>query len=564
MSGSMNALERSLVIDRIAVWLGPALYNAHFDDDYCRIFTQVVDASLGALPATSSAPAQLDHLPTRWSTFTAVADAMARRWTSDQRDPEPRTLTWPSRAVSSRVDGLSGSAMRPALDLNRATAAELAALPGLGPTTAARIVARRTAGGAFASIDDLRGIRGLSKADRDKAAVFLTIVAAPSAPALRHPQLGERDRLLDFPALIAVLHASGLAFAGSEPAPNTPSSSAAGRALAELQRLAETCRRAPFWERDRRADISAMRLAAAAALRTDALNDRPQRPAVTGLVRNSGYLPLALGLIERARTQVLVQMFFLTSPGTTSPGDKLIDALTAAVARGVDVRLILDTDLEDDYHGASRVNAESLARLDATGLSYRLDELGTTSHSKVVLVDGDQVLIGSHNWTTPAMYLLDETSLYLESAALAAEQHVRFEQLWRRYDPDPERRDLHFALVAYLRPFERRRLADAGHAGSRTFLDALANVQAVEALAAQTTLQPARLLRLWRLLKLMHAFGFPEATAFALTLTPVDSPSEFRRVARTRTLRLLRALDPLPEPYPRRQIRFDVVEAADA
>jgi PLD-like domain/Helix-hairpin-helix motif len=560
----MNALERTLLIERIAAWLGPALYDARFDDDYCRVFTRVTDASLGAVPESSSTEAQLDHLPTRWATFTAVADAMARRWTADQRDPEPRMLVWPSAAVASRIQGLSGSVMRPALDLNRASAGELAALPGLGPTTAARIVARRAAEGAFASIDDLRGIRGLSKADRDKAAAFLTIVAAAPAAVLRHPQLGEHDGILDFPTLIVVMHASGLLFAGTEPESGAPQLSAAGRALAELQRLAETCRREPFWERDRRADIGAMRLAAAAALRTDALNDRPRRPATVGVVRNSGYLALAVGLIERAQTQVLVQMFFLTSPGTTSPGDKLIDAMTAAVARGVDVRLILDTDLEDDYHGASRVNAESLARLDASGLSYRLDELGTTSHSKVMLVDGDQMLIGSHNWTTSAMYLLDETSLYVESVPLAAEQRARFEQLWRRYDPDPDRRDLHFSLVAYLKPFERRRLADAGYTGSRAFLDALANVRAVDGQAAETTLEPARLRRLWRLLKLMHAFGFPEATAFALTLTPVDSPSEFRRIARKRTLRYLRALDPLPEPYSRRQIRFDVVEAADA
>lgn len=560
----MNNLERALVIERISAWLGPQLYDARFDNDYCRIFTQVTDANLGALPGSSSAAAQLDHLPARWATFTAVADAMARRWAADVRDPERRTIVWPSATVASRIRDFSGSTMRPALDLNRAGVGALAALPGLGPSTAARIVARRTAEGAFASIEELRGIRGLSKADRDKAAPFLEIVAAPPVTALRHPQLSEHDGNLGFPALVEALHASGLMFAGTEPAPDTPPSSAAGRALGELQRLAETSLRDRFWEHDRRADIGALQLAAAAALRTDALNDRPERPATVGVVRNSGYLALATGLIERARTQVQVQMFFMTSPGTASPGDRLIDAMVAAVARGADVRLIIDTDLEDDYHGASRVNAESLARLDASGLSYRLDDLGTTSHSKVMLIDGDQMLIGSHNWTTSAMYLLDETSLYLESAPLAAQQSARFEHLWRRYDPDPDRRDLHFSLVAYLRPFERRRLADAGYAGSRALLDALANAQAVETLAAATTLDPARLLRLWRLLKLMHAFGFPEATAFALTLTPVDSPSEFRRIARARTLRHLRALDPLPEPYSRRKIRFDVVEAADA
>jgi hypothetical protein len=64
-------------------------------------------------------------------------------------------------------------------------------------------------------------------------------------------------------------------------------------------------------------------------------------------------------------------------------------------------------------------------------------------------------------------------------------------------------------------------------------------------------------------LTLMHAFGFPEETAFALTLTPVDSPDALRNTPRAETLEHLRKLGPLPDPYARRRIRFDVVEAAD-
>lgn len=50
------------------------------------------------------------------------------------------------------------------LDLNRATAAELEALPGIGPATAAAIVDDRTRHGPFASVDDLDRVPGIGPA----------------------------------------------------------------------------------------------------------------------------------------------------------------------------------------------------------------------------------------------------------------------------------------------------------------------------------------------------------------------------------------------------------------
>jgi competence protein ComEA len=47
------------------------------------------------------------------------------------------------------------------IDVNRASAAELEALPGIGPARAAAIVARRERHGPFASLADLAGAAGL-------------------------------------------------------------------------------------------------------------------------------------------------------------------------------------------------------------------------------------------------------------------------------------------------------------------------------------------------------------------------------------------------------------------
>lgn len=64
--------------------------------------------------------------------------------------------------------GTAGGSAAPAkVDLNTATAAELDALPGVGPATAAKIVADRAANGPFRSVDDLMRVSGIGPAKFD-------------------------------------------------------------------------------------------------------------------------------------------------------------------------------------------------------------------------------------------------------------------------------------------------------------------------------------------------------------------------------------------------------------
>lgn len=61
-----------------------------------------------------------------------------------------------------------GPADTGALNLNTATAEELDALPGVGPVTAAAIIAWRDANGPFASVDQLGEVDGIGPARLDK------------------------------------------------------------------------------------------------------------------------------------------------------------------------------------------------------------------------------------------------------------------------------------------------------------------------------------------------------------------------------------------------------------
>ncbi|PIE83606.1 MAG: hypothetical protein CSA09_01840 [Candidatus Contendobacter odensis] len=72
-----------------------------------------------------------------------------------------------------------------ALDINTASAKELATLNGVGPKKAAAIVKYREANGSFQSLDDLSKVPGIGEKTLDKNKGMLTLggVAAPAKPA---------------------------------------------------------------------------------------------------------------------------------------------------------------------------------------------------------------------------------------------------------------------------------------------------------------------------------------------------------------------------------------------
>ena len=63
-----------------------------------------------------------------------------------------------NRAASAKAVGLHAPAL---LDLNRATAGELEALPGIGAVLAQRVIAFRESAGRFRTVEDLREVKGI-------------------------------------------------------------------------------------------------------------------------------------------------------------------------------------------------------------------------------------------------------------------------------------------------------------------------------------------------------------------------------------------------------------------
>ncbi len=106
------------------------------------------------------------------------------------RPPAPSPASLPSAQAPRREVPVS-------LDLNRATAEELATLPGVGEIIAQRIVARRQNSGLYHTVQQLLDVRGIGETRLARIRPLVHVsrdgtTVATGAPALQSPRTGRR------------------------------------------------------------------------------------------------------------------------------------------------------------------------------------------------------------------------------------------------------------------------------------------------------------------------------------------------------------------------------------
>jgi cardiolipin hydrolase len=126
-----------------------------------------------------------------------------------------------------------------------------------------------------------------------------------------------------------------------------------------------------------------------------------------------------LSRLGAAKASIDVAVFSITC-------DELADALLAAHARGVRVRVISDNDQVG-------TKGSDIDRLRAAGVPTRVDGSPAHMHNKFAVVDSRLVLTGSLNWTRAGVLDNEENVLVLNSPPVAAAYSRRFEQLWAKY-----------------------------------------------------------------------------------------------------------------------------------
>lgn len=325
-----------------------------------------------------------------------------------------------------------------ALGLVSATEDEINALPGIGDDVAAEI-ARVTAQLPAATIPALDWIEDVGPA-RVAALSAAAYVDRPAA-GLLSPTLLAFCARPDVPAFLALLDASDLEFCFGDGTTVARRGAGGGPAVerftAFLRFVRGDAARTVSPAAGVRADDVRRRLA---RHRTRDTYLQAVRPATGALLVDDAYVAAAAALVDAATVSVDLMVFLctLTAAGADGPGPlALVEALEAAAVRGVTVRVLLDQDVNGEPYKSALINRAAVRRFQAGTVDVRLDDPNVLLHSKVLVVDGTEAVVGSHNWTGTAFRGTHEVSVAVHDATIAGEYAARFQAVWAARPPLP-------------------------------------------------------------------------------------------------------------------------------
>lgn len=152
---------------------------------------------------------------------------------------------------------------------------------------------------------------------------------------------------------------------------------------------------------------------------TDAPTDTTASGPTVVFVTDKAWEARANAMIGGAKSSVdVVHLEFLTYADDIS----IAGSLKNAVGRGVDVRVLLDDDVES--------NPARVDDLEVAGIDAKLDNWEGTTHVKMIIVDDSHVLVGSTNLSKSSLHFNHEANLYITDKAAVPEYVEYFSALW--------------------------------------------------------------------------------------------------------------------------------------
>lgn len=141
------------------------------------------------------------------------------------------------------------------------------------------------------------------------------------------------------------------------------------------------------------------------------------------IINDRDYYPKVHKMLQEAKESIYVIMYLARyyDKYANSPTNVLLRDLAGSKAKGLKVNVVLDQGAP--ALGRSKVqnleNERVVEFLKKNKIPYQLDSPKTTTHSKLIIIDGLYTIIGSTNWSYSAMEKNHETAVIIKSKQVA-------------------------------------------------------------------------------------------------------------------------------------------------
>ncbi|MBW9221460.1 phospholipase [Methanothermococcus sp. SCGC AD-155-C09] len=136
------------------------------------------------------------------------------------------------------------------------------------------------------------------------------------------------------------------------------------------------------------------------------------------ILNDEKYYYHVLNAISSAEREIDIIMFSIYKCKKT---EELLNELIKARKRGVFIRIILDKDVDSNKEVKNILGSEKIP--------IKLAE-DRRIHNKLIIIDKDILIIGSHNWTDKALFENRESSVAIRDKNTIKKMKRYFESVW--------------------------------------------------------------------------------------------------------------------------------------
>ena len=130
-------------------------------------------------------------------------------------------------------------------------------------------------------------------------------------------------------------------------------------------------------------------------------------------------MPALLRDISNAKNDIRCALYMFRTDGNTEATGAVLNALTEAAKRGIDVGIIFDIGNRTDL--TTRYNTATAGVLSQAGTNVVLADSERRMHAKMCVIDREISFIGSHNYTHSGLSRNSEVTVRINSPDIAAE-----------------------------------------------------------------------------------------------------------------------------------------------